>query len=371
MTTTVITEQPRGGRAIAAQTLHNDGAPSSQASGGRNGVIKQLPPKNLPLGRIEEVSIDKIVIGERFRRKMVAIDRLADSIADEGLISPIILDKDYNLIAGRRRIEAVKRLRRNSIAARIIDIDDPLLAQIDEDVEREELRPSEKFAVTEALRESLQDEARMRRRLAIRIASAKGKKGRADDILAEKVGLSRPTLAKIRLIVQAAAEDPDKFEFVLREMDRDGKIDRAYRMLRQMKAVPVETCPGLHAAVYFADWSSQSTALSRREIQKLLSKMSVRELLQRDGVLAMTVAGRNVGAAISVLPSWGIEFLNIYQSDSKFLILGTCGKPGLIGSEDLFDGATNIMQMLTDCVGSTYVVNPSTWVPDLSSEKAA
>lgn len=60
---------------------------------------------------IQKIKIFQIKINEG-RRKVSpeAVHELADSISKVGLLNPITVDKDYNLIAGLHRLEAVKLL---------------------------------------------------------------------------------------------------------------------------------------------------------------------------------------------------------------------------------------------------------------------
>ena len=58
----------------------------------------------------EVVSVDKIKLDKnRMRKDLGDIDELAESILTNGLMTPIIVDNDYTLIAGERRYLATKR----------------------------------------------------------------------------------------------------------------------------------------------------------------------------------------------------------------------------------------------------------------------
>ena len=61
------------------------------------------------------IKIDRIKVGERFRVNMGDIEGLATSIETHGLLEPIIVDDDNNLLAGGRRLEACKILGHTSI----------------------------------------------------------------------------------------------------------------------------------------------------------------------------------------------------------------------------------------------------------------
>ena len=71
---------------------------------------------------------------------------LAESIAEIGLMNPITVDKDHNLIAGLHRLEAIKRLGWNQIECIVLDLTklQAELAEIDENIIRRNLDTIEK-----------------------------------------------------------------------------------------------------------------------------------------------------------------------------------------------------------------------------------
>lgn len=58
--------------------------------------------------KLQMVDIDKIIIGERFRKDLGDIDTLVKSIMEKGVIQPITIQSDLTLCAGGRRIHAAK-----------------------------------------------------------------------------------------------------------------------------------------------------------------------------------------------------------------------------------------------------------------------
>ena len=54
--------------------------------------------------------IDSIVVRERFRKDMGDLEALARSIAEIGLLQPIIITPDGQLVVGERRLRACKLL---------------------------------------------------------------------------------------------------------------------------------------------------------------------------------------------------------------------------------------------------------------------
>ena len=56
--------------------------------------------------KVKQIKPADVKVGERFREEMGEIDDLVDSIKDKGLIQPILIDHEDNLLAGGRRLSA-------------------------------------------------------------------------------------------------------------------------------------------------------------------------------------------------------------------------------------------------------------------------
>ena len=69
------------------------------------------------------VTISSIKTGDRLRGlKQDEVARLAASIKEVGLLSPILLDTEMNLIAGHHRLEACKSLGYDKIQAIVVSM---------------------------------------------------------------------------------------------------------------------------------------------------------------------------------------------------------------------------------------------------------
>ena len=64
-----------------------------------------------------QVPIKDIKVRKRIRRELGDIDSLSESLRQYGQISPIVISKKNQLIAGERRLEAAKRLGWRTINA--------------------------------------------------------------------------------------------------------------------------------------------------------------------------------------------------------------------------------------------------------------
>jgi len=71
---------------------------------------------------METRPISSIKIGKRFRKDLGDIDALARSIKEVGLLHPIVITPNAELLAGQRRLEACRRLGWQKIPVRLIGI---------------------------------------------------------------------------------------------------------------------------------------------------------------------------------------------------------------------------------------------------------
>lgn len=102
---------------------------------------------------INEININEIKIGTRHRKDMGDIEALAQSIQEEGLLQPIGVTPDKELVFGERRLRAYRDvLGRDTIPARIVDVQSVLAGQIAENTMRKDFTPSELVAIVDALR---------------------------------------------------------------------------------------------------------------------------------------------------------------------------------------------------------------------------
>ena len=195
---------------------------------------------------VVRVPISEIVVGER-KRSLGDVTPLAESIAELGLLQPIVITEDRRLVAGMHRLEACRRLGWQEIDARIVQADDMRaeLAEIDENLVRNELTAlerAEQLARRKAIYEALHPETRkgvaqaikMHRKLGHDVAVQNDKYVSADDALtyhsykndekdvlpsnfaentSVKTGLARRTIEED---VQIATRIPDDVRELLR-----------------------------------------------------------------------------------------------------------------------------------------------------------
>lgn len=163
-----------------------------------------------------EVEIAHIVIGDKRRAiKAEAVEALAQSIKEIGLQNPISLTDGMRLIGGRKRLEAFKKLGHKTIPATFhsLDVLRAEIAELDENLVRDELSPLERAASLKRRKEiweSLYPETK--------VGGAPGKAGGgkvakndkmssfAQDA-AEKTGQSRRTIERDVAIAEAIPED--------------------------------------------------------------------------------------------------------------------------------------------------------------------
>src|ERR1700743_1898729 len=99
--------------------------------------------------------IAAITVSDRFRKDLGTLGDLQASIAEVGLLHPIVVTDDGTLLAGARRLAACQQLGWIEIPARIVNSLNSaatrLIAERDENTCRLDMKPSEKVALGLAL----------------------------------------------------------------------------------------------------------------------------------------------------------------------------------------------------------------------------
>lgn len=90
--------------------------------------------------------IEEIYIGKRIRKELGDLKPLMESLRTFGLMNPIVVNQDGELIAGHRRLEAAKALGWRSIEARVVNVETDiqmLELEIEENLHRRSLAADE------------------------------------------------------------------------------------------------------------------------------------------------------------------------------------------------------------------------------------
>src|SRR6266704_3163554 len=95
-------------------------------------------------GNFTSIAIGDIIVNrtERQRCDLTKLDVLADSISRLGLIHPIVITRNLELVAGERRLASVRILGWSHIACQYLDELDPSVAraiELEENIKRENL----------------------------------------------------------------------------------------------------------------------------------------------------------------------------------------------------------------------------------------
>lgn len=178
--------------------------------------------------------ISSIVVGRRHRRDMGDIERLAATIADLGLLHPIVIKPDGTLIAGERRLKACESLGWSEIPVTVVDLAEIVRGEFAENAHRKDFLPSEIDAIRRAL-EPLEKAAAAQRMKAGTPAKISQGSGRVSDRIGAIAGISGRQVEKIAEVVEAAEEEPERFGHLLEVIDRPHGVSKAYYALRRAR----------------------------------------------------------------------------------------------------------------------------------------
>lgn len=185
------------------------------------------------------VNIGKVTVGKRIRKDYGDILSLADDIKDRGLINPPVVTPDYELIAGERRLRALKKLDYKQIEVRVMSVEDyehQLQIEISENEERKDFTYSERMDYAQQLERLEAKKSKDRRSAKLKqnkdtvVGQGPQRKGSTRDIVGEASGFgSGRTYARAKYIYENADDE------TIREVDEGKKsIRKAHDDLREI-----------------------------------------------------------------------------------------------------------------------------------------
>ncbi|WP_405117898.1 ParB N-terminal domain-containing protein [Paenibacillus sp. FSL H8-0317] len=203
-----------------------------------------------------KIKIDQIKVSDRIRKDFGGIEELANDIEQNGLINPIVVTPDYQLIAGERRLRAHQYLGRKEVVVRVMEISDfehQLRLEISENEHRKEFTFSERVEWAKRLEEVARIKAKER--------MAGGKEnipeqpaGQVRDIVADQAGFgSGRTYDKAKFIMENATPE------IIQQLDAG--------IISTHKAY-VETKERLEAALREAETRANQAEQEKEELQR-------------------------------------------------------------------------------------------------------
>lgn len=192
------------------------------------------------------VDINKIIVADRIRKDFGDIQELADDIKQNGLINPPVVNKEYRLLAGERRLRACKSLGWYQIEVRMMDTRDAeheLEVEISENEVRKEFSRAERIDYAKRLEriESAKAKERQGERNDIVENFPQSSNGKTRDIVADKMGIgSGKQYEKEKAIVDNKSLLPPS-DFA--DWD-EGRLstNKAYQKIRKALADEKESC---------------------------------------------------------------------------------------------------------------------------------
>ncbi len=208
-------------------------------------------------------ALAEIHVGSRHRKDLGLLDTLSESLKTIGLLHPIVISPEGNLIAGIRRLEAARLLGWKTIPVHVIDVGDILQAEHDENQLRKDFTATEMVAIGRALKEKIAAENAARQTEARRRGGQSGGRGRPKVIdetrnslvpnghraipseleaqktanqIATYFGVGKNTYQKAEAVVEAAETEPELYGDLVEQMDATNNVDRAYKAMRKLKA---------------------------------------------------------------------------------------------------------------------------------------
>jgi len=176
---------------------------------------------------------------------------LIDSMRTLGQLQEIVLNSRYEMIAGRRRLAAAKRLGWKSLRAFISPTFDDAIKALR--AERDENCPGCRVALTRAEQlelarrlEEIENPEAAKRKAATQAKKGEGKVGgkqneersKTRDKIGEAVGMSGRTLEKAQAVIDEAQQYPERYIDLAEQVSQDNQpIDPVYQEFKKRQEI--------------------------------------------------------------------------------------------------------------------------------------
>jgi len=285
--------------------------------------------------------IKDIKIKNRFRKDFGDLEPLKESIKSIGVLHLPVVNEDNILIAGERRLKALKELGYKDIEVHKINLKDIIKGEYDENAVRKDFTKTEAVAIWEAMEILVtRDEKGVFQR-----SDSERRIKRASKFL----GMSTDTLSKAKQIIDSGKEE------LINEMNETGKVNRVYRKIKleeQKKEierlVPEKQIKGVYDVVVIDppwDYGIEYDAEAHRGTAPYPT-MSLKEIQNinipaaENCVMWLWTTNAFIHDAFHLLKEWGFEPKSILTWNKELLgvgrwlrnitehcILATKGKP--------------------------------------------
>lgn len=272
------------------------------------------------MNSVAEIAIDSIHASNRYRKDYGDLAGLAASIEQLGLLQPIGINAENELVFGQRRLKAFQLLGRSTIPARVIDVPAIVLAEHAENEIRKDFTVSERVEIGKAVEEELGKRQGQRTDLAnegqesllgelpVNCKEVAGKQTAA--IAADKAGFdSEATYRRAKIVVEKAAPE------LVQAMD-SGKvaISTAAKLATATAEVQRQAVADPKKAVELAKAASAAKVKEIRETAKEERKVAneekkqerVADIERQASAIDESLPGIPVGPfhVISIDPPW-------------------------------------------------------------------
>lgn len=302
------------------------------------------------------MNIDDIQVGFRYRNDLGDLRPLAESIAEVGLLHPVVVTPEGRLIAGQRRLEACRSLGWTDVPVTVIDLYQAARGEAHENFLRKDLLPSEIVTLKRAIEPLERREARERQGHQAGACPpgtmAEGQvrsSGEARDKIARYLGVGRTTIERAEAVVEAAEDNPEEFGYLVEQMDRSGKIASAYRRLEVLKqarqleiATPAFPTGPFQVIVADPPWQYEPSSSLPYPTMALedIKSLPVSSIVADDATLWLWTTTAHLRVAFEVVEAWGFEYKTLLtwvkdrmgtgewlRGQSEHCLLAARGKP--------------------------------------------
>lgn len=190
-----------------------------------------------------KLAISQIIVKDRIRKDVGDVISLEKSIHKFGLFHPVVVSKQYELIAGQRRLLACKNLEWTEINVNIIDLEKLHDGEIDENQIRKDFTSSEILEIAKYVEPAIREENKENQgeRNDLKEPCEESSQSRTPkktrEAVADATGISHDSLKKLKEIEEESKTNPKYVKLLVNIDNKQSRdtINSVFKKLQKLK----------------------------------------------------------------------------------------------------------------------------------------
>ena len=336
----------------------------------------------LSINILKENPLNKQIYGDDDENQL---KELAEKIKSSGWIKPIVINKEYLILSGHRRVKAAMSLNIESVECEVVNIDEDKQVEIFLNENHYRRKTNIQLQKEGDLYFEIEKKKALQRQLAGVDLRVPEPQGRTTELVAKQLGISESSYKKLRSVGKRIEEEEDPAikwflsdlanenitaastfgnkppEFVQEVITRtNGDVRNVRKIIGELEQEEIKKktpLPPIRGQIIYAQLTDNPS--------ESLAKIPISELAENDSVLFLWSKPTQLRQALQLIGGWGFNYKTCFiwkkdkvevSDNAEILTISVKGNPKMIPQTvESYNGKTAKPKMVKQLIDDTYI----------------